>query len=327
LFGYDPIEYQVGRGVLSALGIGFDLQPGDVAARGNFCTLDERGRVVDRRAGRISTEKNRALCALLREGIALPGVECFIETVKEYRLLLVLRGEGLESAISDTDPQDIGERPLEPNPLSPEAERTAGLIEQFLVQAREALSDHHPANGVLLRGFSQRPTWPQVGDVYGLRAAAIAAYPMYRGVAQLVGMQVLETGTTVAEELDTLEVHWDAFDFFFVHVKPVDSAGEDGDFERKVALIEEADALVPRILDLGPDVLIVTGDHSTPSILKHHSWHPVPVLLWSRCCRADGVNVFGEWACMAGGLGPHIPAADLMGLALANAGRLRKFGA
>jgi 2,3-bisphosphoglycerate-independent phosphoglycerate mutase len=327
LFGYDPIKYQVGRGVLSALGIGFDLQPGDVAARGNFCTLDEAGRVADRRAGRIPTKKNETLCALLRDGIDLPGVECFIETVKEYRLLLVLRGDDLAGAVGDTDPQEVGERPLAPKPLSPEAERTAGLVEEFLAQAREILSDRRPANGVLLRGFSQRPAWPQVGDVFGLRAAVIATYPMYRGVAQLVGMHVLETGATMEEELDTLEAHWDDFDFFFVHVKPIDSAGEDGDFERKVALIEQADALVPRILDLGPDVLIVTGDHSTPSLLKYHGWHPVPVLLWSRCCRADEVRVFGERACMAGGLGPRIPAADLMGLALANAGWLAKFGA
>jgi 2,3-bisphosphoglycerate-independent phosphoglycerate mutase len=257
----------------------------------------------------------------------LPGAECFVEMVKEYRLLLVLRGEDLGGAVGDTDPQEVGERPLEPKALSPEAKRTAELVRQFLERAREILSDHDPANGVLLRGFSKRPVWPQVGDVYGLKAAAIAAYPMYRGVAQLVGMQVLETGAMVGEELATLEKHWNEFDFFFVHVKPIDSAGEDGEFERKVALIEEVDALIPRILGLGPDVVIVTGDHSTPSALKYHSWHPVPVLVWSRYCRADEVNVFGERTCMGGGLGPRIPATDLMPLALANAGRLRKFGA
>jgi 2,3-bisphosphoglycerate-independent phosphoglycerate mutase len=327
LFGYDPIKYQVGRGVLSALGIGFDLQPGDVAARGNYCTLDDEGRVTDRRAGRIPTEKNAKLCALLRDRIELPGVECFVETVKEYRLLLVLRGEDLGSAVSDTDPQKVGGQPLEPRPLSPQAKKTAGLIEEFLTQAHETLADHHPANGVLLRGFSSRPAWPQVADVYGLKAAAIAAYPMYRGVAQLVGMQVIETGATIEEQMGTLEKHWEDFGFFFVHVKPIDSAGEDGDFERKVALIEAVDALIPRVLDLGPDVMIVTGDHSTPSVLKYHSWHPVPVLVWSKYCRADGVQAFGERACMAGGLGPRIPATDLMPLALANAGWLQKFGA
>jgi 2,3-bisphosphoglycerate-independent phosphoglycerate mutase len=327
LFGYDPVEYQVGRGVLSALGIGFDLQSGDVAARGNFCTLDRGGLIVDRRAGRISTEKNQELCALLRSGIDLPGVEFFVETVKEYRLLLVLRGQGLGDKVADTDPQRVGVQPLAPEPLSSEAAKTASLVEEFLAQGREILKDRQPANGILLRGLSSRPDWPPVGYIYGLRAAAIAAYPMYRGVAQLVGMQVLETGPTVEEELDTLERYWNDFDFFFVHVKPVDSAGEDGDFDRKVGLIEETDALIPRILRLRPDVMIVTGDHSTPSAIKYHSWHPVPVLLWSGCCRADGVEVFGERACMTGGLGPRMPATDLMPLALANAGWLKKFGA
>lgn len=327
LFGYDPIQYQVGRGVLSALGIGFDLQPEDVAARGNFCTLDEEGLVADRRAGRIPTEKNEELCELLRDGIDLPGVEFFVETVKEYRLLLVLRGEGLGDELDDTDPQETGVEPLAPEPLSSAAEQTADLVEEFLAQARDILADQRPANGILLRGFSSRPSWPPVGYVYGLRAAAIAAYPMYRGVAELVGMEVLETGTTMEEERDALKEHWDEFDFFFLHVKPMDSAGEDGDFERKVALIEEADALVPRILELEPDVMVVTGDHSTPSQMQYHSWHPVPVLLWSGRCRTDGVETFGERACLLGGLGPRLPATDLMPLALAHAGWLEKFGA
>jgi 2,3-bisphosphoglycerate-independent phosphoglycerate mutase len=327
LFGYDPIKYQVGRGVLSALGIGFDLQPRDVAARGNFCTLDREGLVVDRRAGRIPTEKNQALCALLRDGINLPGVEFFVKTVKEYRLLLVLRGADLGDAVTDTDPQEVGTAPLQPEPLSPEATETAGLVQEFLARAREVLRDQQPANGVLLRGFSSRPDWPPVGYVYGLRAAAIAAYPMYRGVAQLVGMEVLETGATMEEELDTLEENWADFDFFFVHVKPADSAGEDGDFDRKVALIEKVDELIPRILAAEPDVLLITGDHSTPAAQAYHSWHPVPVLLWSKHCRVDGVERFGERACMTGGLGARMLAADLMPLILANAGWLEKFGA
>lgn len=326
LFGYDPVKYQVGRGVLAALGIGFDLAPQDVAARGNFATVDEEGLVLDRRAGRISTEKNRELSALLRE-IELPGVELFIETVKEYRFLLVLRGEGLSGAITDTDPQDVGERPLQPEPREPEAERTARLVEEFLDQAREILADHHPANMVLLRGFAQRPTWPTMRDVFGLRAASIAAYPMYRGVSQLVGMDILDAGDDLEDELQTLENSWNDYDYFFVHVKRIDSAGEDGDFERKVALIEEVDRYIPRLMELEPDVLIVTGDHSTPSKMKYHSWHPVPVLLWSRFCRPDEVGRFGERACMRGGLGPRIPAVELMPIALANADRLEKFGA
>ncbi|MGD8792911.1 MAG: phosphoglycerate mutase, partial [Anaerolineae bacterium] len=231
LFGYDPIEYQVGRGVLSALGIDFDLAADDVAARGNFCTLDAEGRVADRRAGRIPTKKNQELSALLRQ-IDLPGVELFIQTVKEYRLLLVLRGQGLSGEIDDTDPQDVGEKPLPPQPRSPQAKETARLVEQFLDQARQILADHHPANMVLLRGFSKLPDWPSFEEVFGLRAAAIAAYPMYRGVAKLVGMDVLDSGSSFVEEIETLEAHWDDYDFFFLHFKPIDSAGEDGDFDR-----------------------------------------------------------------------------------------------
>jgi 2,3-bisphosphoglycerate-independent phosphoglycerate mutase len=326
LFGYDPLKYQVGRGVLSALGIDFELTAQDVAARGNFCSIDDQGRVTDRRAGRISTEKNEELCALLRK-IELPNVDLFVETVKEYRLLLVLRGAGLSDKINDTDPQEVGEKPLEPQALAPEAEKTADLVKQFIEQAGDILAEHHPANMVLLRGFAQRPTWPSIEETTGLKPAAIAMYPMYRGVAKLVGMEVLDTGQTVEEEFNTLEEHWGDFDFFFLHVKRTDSAGEDGDFERKVALIEETDAFVSRLIDLQPDVILVTGDHSTPSLLKYHSWHPVPVLLWSKHCRADEVIRFGERACMSGGLGPRIPATHLMPLALANALRLEKFGA
>jgi 2,3-bisphosphoglycerate-independent phosphoglycerate mutase len=326
LFGYDPLKYQVGRGVLSALGVGFDLSFRDVAARGNFCTVDDQGRVVDRRAGRIPTDKNQELCQLLRQ-IELPQVEFFVQPVKEYRFLLVLRGMGLSGNVSDTDPLEVGKRPLAPQASSQEGEATARLVGQFVEQAREILADHHPANMLLLRGFAKRPSWPPMEEVYGVRAAAIAAYPMYRGVAKLVGMQVLETGQEVEEEFATLEEHWNDFDFFYLHVKRIDSAGEDGDFERKVALIEEVDTLVPRLLDLKPDVMVVTGDHSTPSPMKYHSWHPVPVLLWSERCRTDEVDRFGERACMRGGLGPRISAVDLMPLALANAGRLEKFGA
>jgi 2,3-bisphosphoglycerate-independent phosphoglycerate mutase len=229
--------------------------------------------------------------------------------------------------VSDTDPQETGVAPLAPQARSADAQTTARLVEQFLDEARQRLSGHHPANMVLLRGFSQRPAWPRVERVYGLKAAAIARYPMYRGVARLVGMQTLGPSASVEEEFDVLAQHWDAYDFFFVHIKRIDSAGEDGDLKRKVALIEQADAQLPRILDLGPDVLLVTGDHSTPAKMRSHSWHPVPVMLWSENCRPDGVQTFGERACLRGGLGPRIPAADLMPLALAHAGRLKKFGA
>jgi 2,3-bisphosphoglycerate-independent phosphoglycerate mutase len=238
LFGYEPLKYQVGRGVLEALGIDFDLKDQDVAARGNFCTLDDDGKVVDRRAGRIDTEKNRALCKLLRQ-IELPETELFIEPVKEHRLVLVLRGEGLSGAIGDTDPQVTGKPPLPAKSLLPEAERTASLVNDFLRQAREILSSHHPANMVLLRGFAQRPDWPVVQDVFGFKAAAIAAYPMYRGLSRLIGMEVLDTKDEVAEEFGVLETHWPDYDFFYLHIKRIDSAGEDGNFERKVKLIED----------------------------------------------------------------------------------------
>jgi 2,3-bisphosphoglycerate-independent phosphoglycerate mutase len=325
LFGYDPFHYQVGRGVLAALGIGFDLKDEDVAVRGNFCTVDKNGRVVDRRAGRIETEKNRELCRELHE-VDLPGVDVFIEPIKEYRVLVVFRGRELCADIGDTDPQSVGKEPLPVEPASLEAERTAGLIDQFLEQVRRVLSGREPANMLLLRGFSQRPRWPKLPEIYGLRSAAIAGYPMYRGVSRLIGMDVLATGDGLDEELDTLEKHWHDFDFFFVHVKKTDSAGEDGDFDRKVKLIEAVDKKIPRLIDLGPDVMVVTGDHSTPASLKSHSWHPVPVLVHSRYCRPDGVDRFGERACTAGGLGPRFPATDLMPLAAANALRLKKFG-
>jgi 2,3-bisphosphoglycerate-independent phosphoglycerate mutase len=326
LFGYDPLKYEVGRGVLSAAGLEFDLQPGDVAARGNFCTVDDQGRITDRRAGRLSTQKNRELCGLLRT-IRTPGAEIFVETEKEHRFLLVLRGENLSSKVSDTDPQVTGEKPMPATALSPEASETAATVRQFTDEAAEVLKRRQPANMVLLRGFSQRPDWPQMQDIFGLRAAAIAAYPMYRGVAKLLGMQTLETGEQLDEQLDVLTRRWNDFDFFYIHYKKPDAAGEDGDFDRKVAAIEDFDRELPRVLELNPDVVIVTGDHSTPALMKYHSWHPVPVVMWSKYCRPDAVARFGERACMAGCLGSQLPAVELMPIALANAQRLKKFGA
>ncbi len=326
LFGYDPLRYQIGRGVLEAGGIDFALTSRDVAARGNFCTVDAQGLISDRRAGRIPTE----ICAeLTRElsDIALPGVELFVRPVKEYRFVLVLRGEGLSDALSETDPQRLGAAPLPVRALAPAAERTAALVNQFVAEAAERLAKHHPANMLTLRGFSKKPDWPSMQDVFGLRAAAIAIYPMYRGVSRLVGMEVLPGGTTFAEEIDTLVARWNDFDFFFIHYKWTDSRGEDGDFAAKVKCIEEVDALLPRLLELGPDSIIVTGDHSTPAAMKAHSWHPVPALLWSNRCRPDGVRAFGERACLTGALGPRIETTELMPLALANAGRLTKYGA
>jgi 2,3-bisphosphoglycerate-independent phosphoglycerate mutase len=326
LFGYEPMKYEVGRGVLSALGINFDLMPEDIAARGNFCTIDESGRVTDRRAGRISTELNRRLCQKLRE-IKIPSCRIFAETEKEHRFVLVIRGSGLTDGVTDTDPQETGLPPLPPGGRSPADEHTAEIVRMFLEQAKEILKDEHPANMILLRGFARRPNWRSFHDSFGVRAAAIAGYPMYRGLARLLGMQILQTEPDLDAEWTTLEKNWDRFDFFYLHVKDTDSSGEDGDFERKVRVIETVDAMIPRLRRLKPGVLMITGDHSTPAILKGHSWHPVPVLLWSPACRADNVTSFGERACMNGGLGPQIPAVRLMPLALAHAGRLKKFGA
>ncbi len=327
VFGYNPIKYQVGRGVLAANGIGFDLQEGDVAARGNFATIDSEGKITDRRAGRISSEKNKELCEKLCQNISLDGAELHIKTVKEHRFLLVLRGNGLSGESYDTDPQEIGKKPLNAEGPSDKNSKTVSFVNNFLNQAKEVLKDEKPANMILLRGFSQKPNWPSFEEVFGLKSAAIAAYPMYRGLAKLIGMTLLETGDSVEDEFKTLEENWDNYDFFFLHVKKTDSYGEDGNFDAKVKEIEKIDKLLPKITNLNPDVIIITGDHSTPSALKYHSWHPVPVLLFSKYCRPDKVKDFGERECVNGGLGPRFPAEDLIPLALANAQRLEKFGA
>src|SRR5437870_5571198 len=316
LFGYDPLRFPVGRGVLEALGIDFDLRPGDVAARGNFCTVDGSGLITDRRAGRISTERCIELVDRLRR-IRLPGVELFVEPVKEHRFVLVLRGPGLSGRLSETDPQAIGKPPLPARALEPAAERTAELVNTFIREARGRIADEPAANMVLLRGFDLLPDMPRFPEVFRLRAAAIAAYPMYRGLARLVGMDVLKTGGTFKDELATLREHWDAYDFFFVHYKDTDKAGEDGDFDAKVEALERFDAYVPKVRALGPDVLVVSGDHATPSVLVGHGWQSVPALLWSRYCGADPVTAFTERACAIGTLG-MIPAHHLMPLATAN---------
>ena len=327
LFGYDPLKYQVGRGALSALGIDFDLQKQDVAARGNFCTVDEEGRITDRRAGRIPTEISERLCQMLNEKISIPGVQVFLQPVKEYRFLLVLRGEGLSGNIEETDPQVVGEKALPAKAMDQASEKAAEIVQEFVRQAQDILKDEHPANMLVLRGFAQLPDWPSFPEVFGLRAMAIAMYPMYRGVAKLVGMEAPPAAQSYEEEIDLLEKHWEGYDFFFVHIKKVDSYGEDGAFDKKVHEIEKTDALLPRIMALDPEVLIITGDHSTPSAMKTHSWHPVPVLLYAKTCRPDGIERFGERDCLGGGLGVRFPAYELMPLALAHAGRMEKFGA
>jgi len=325
LFGYDPVRFPVGRGVLEALGIDFDLRPGDVAARGNFCTVDGQGRITDRRAGRISTERSVELVDRLRP-IRLPGVEVFVEPVKEHRFVLVLRGPGLSGRLSETDPQVVGQPPRPVHAEAPEAAVTAELVNRFVDEAGRRLADATPANMLLLRGFDQLPVLPRFPEIFGLRAAAIAAYPMYRGLARLVGMDVLKTGATFAEEVATLEAHWDTYDFLFLHYKDTDKAGEDGDFAGKVAALERLDSHLPAITALGPDVLVVTGDHASPAVLRGHSWHPVPVALASQWAFTDAVERFSERACAGGCLG-LVPAHHLMPLVMAHALRLTKYGA
>jgi len=326
LFGYDPLTYVIGRGVLESVGIGFELGPNDVAARGNFCTVDENGVIIDRRAGRIPTAKCVELVEKLRP-ITLPGVEVFVEPVQDYRFCVILRGQGLNGHIADTDPQKKAP-PLPAVAQTPEAEHTAALFNQWIAQARDILKHEQPANALTLRGFASHPDLPRFPDAYGLRAACVAVYPMYKGVARLVGMDVINfDGGKPEDEFKAVADHWNDYDFFFVHIKYTDSRGEDGDFDAKARVIEGVDAALPQLLALNPDVLIVTGDHSTPWALKSHSWHPVPTLLWAPgVTRRDTCNAFGETEALKGALG-RFPAEDLMMLALAHAKRLGKFGA
>jgi 2,3-bisphosphoglycerate-independent phosphoglycerate mutase len=326
IFGYDPIEYEIGRGALEALGVDFELGPNDVAARGNFCSVDENGIITDRRAGRIASEKSRELVKLLR-AIRVDGVEFFIELVKEHRFAFVMRAPRLGEALSETDPLKVGARPLPVRALQLGSEQAAQFLNQFIEQARSLLADNHPANMITLRGFAKLPSIPTYPELYGLHPAAIAINGMYRGVARLAGMEVLQVcGDTLADEFTTLEKHWNDFDFFYLHVKKTDTFGEAGNFAGKVGVIEEVDALLPRLLALDPDVVIIGGDHSSPAVLKSHSWHPVPVLMYGKYVREDGIPEFGERACLRGSLGV-LPAKHVIPIALANAGRVTKFGA
>ena len=325
LFGFDPIGDEVGRGILSALGVDFPLSPNDVAARINFASIDSEGRITDRRAGRISTDTNRRLIETLR-GVQVEGMRVFLETESEHRALAVFRGEALSDRLGDTDPQLIG---IPANPVVADdsaADRTAELINRWVAAAKMALIDEHPANMILLRGFAKHPNLPTLNARYRLKPAAIAVYPMYRGLARLVGMDVLPTGKTIADEIATLRDHWADHTFFFMHLKATDAAGEDGDFARKVSVIEEVDRLIPDILALNPDCLVITGDHSTPALMKQHSWHPVPFLLFSPMEIADEVQSFGERSCARGAFGTF-PAQSAMQLMLAASMKLTKFGA
>ena len=325
LFGYDPLQYRIGRGVLEAVGIDLTVTARDVAARGNYCTLDADGKIIDRRAGRPSDERCKEITQKLKP-IRIPEVDLIVEPVSEHRFVVLFRGDGLGEHVNDTDPQAVGVKPLVAKGADPASEKTAQAANRFIAEANRVLKNATDANGATLRGFAKYPHIDSVKDVYGLKAAAIAVYPMYKGLARLAGMDVLNAGHNLDEQLDTLERVWKDYDFFFVHFKYTDKTGEDGDFAAKVKRIEELDAAMPRIRALKPDVLIVTGDHSTPAKMKTHSWHPVPTLLWGRNVRTDEVAEYGERGCLRGGLG-QFEAKHLMALAMAHAGRLGKYGA
>lgn len=325
LFGYDPVSCNIGRGVLEAIGIGVELQPGNVAARGNFCIVDAKGLITDRRAGRISTEQCAELCRRL-DGMSLGEARVLVYPVREHRFVAVFRGKNLVANVTGSDPQQTGVAPLDIKALGPGARMMADIANRFIAEARVRLAEHHPANMVLLRGFSEHPSLPTMQEIYKLKPVAIAIYPMYRGLARLAGMEVVEAGATLEDEFAALKQNYANYDFFFLHVKWTDSAGEDGDFARKVRVLEQVDAALPELTSLEPDVLVVTGDHSTPAVLSGHSWHPVPVLLCARYCRPDRVREFSEPAFLSGGLG-RIYATEIMPLAMANALKLSKFGA
>jgi 2,3-bisphosphoglycerate-independent phosphoglycerate mutase len=344
LFGHDPTQpaANVGRGVLEALGEGLPVGPGDVAARGNFATADAAGNLTDRRAGRIPTEECRRLCAAIREALRpekpVDGVQVTVEAGEGHRFVLLLRGDGLSPDLEDTDPQRLGVPPLpvtarrdpggarEGGEWGERGERTAAVVRRVVATMERALAGEPRANRVLLRGFSQLPHLPRMSDLYHLRCGAFAGYPLYRGAAAACGMEVVPAGKRPAEAIAAAGAHWHGFDYFFIHAKQTDAAGEDGDFAAKVRAIEEVDASLPALLELRPAVLAVTGDHSTPAPLKSHSWHPVPLLLCSAGCSIDGSEEFSERAAVRGELGT-IPSHQLMGLMLANAGRLAKYGA
>jgi 2,3-bisphosphoglycerate-independent phosphoglycerate mutase len=327
LFGYDPVKYNIGRGILEATGIDFPLTEKDVVARVNFATADSRGLVVDRRAGRIPTEVNQKICNKLINNIKLGDkVKVIMEPVKEHRAVLVFRGEGLRGEIADTDPEREGVPPLEAQAQVPGAEETAGLVREFLKQSRRILSDEPKVNLVLLRGFAKHTRYPSMGERYGLRSLAIAVYPMYRGISRLVGMEVLGNVNTIEEEFKALGDNFSKYDYFFIHIKQTDSRGEDGNFDGKVAIIEEVDRYIPQVRALAPDVIVVTGDHATPARMAGHSWHPLPLILHSQWCLIDDVKKFDEVSCIAGALG-RMRSVELMPLVLAHALRLTKFGA
>jgi 2,3-bisphosphoglycerate-independent phosphoglycerate mutase len=332
LFGYDPLEYRIARGVIDALSINFPVEPGDIAIRASFCGVDAAGMLVtsfdDRKATRLATERCLALCHLLAS-IRIPGVQIFLEPIREHRFVLVLRpeaqNESYGDALNDTTPVAVGKTILQTVARDPESQATAKVLNAFVTEASKILKDQMPANMITLQGFGRVPKLPPMSELFGLRCLAAAVYPVYRGLARLVGMDVVDCGTNLGDQVESLKAYRDSYDLLYLHHKYPDSAGLDGNFAAKVEMIERLDEEIPRLRNLNAEVLIVTGDHSTPSKLRTQSWHPVPTLLVSRTARPDRVAEFGEEACLRGGLG-QFQAKHLMPLALAHAGRLRRVG-
>jgi 2,3-bisphosphoglycerate-independent phosphoglycerate mutase len=326
LFGYDPLKYLLGRGILEALGSGVEVAKNDLVARGNFATLRDN-LIVDRRAGRIPTSENEKLCQRLNSSLkSVGGIEITVFPGKEHRFVAKFSGEGLSDALSDADPQKENKPRVPAQALSKEAAKTAQVVNDFIDDVIDLLKDSPKANAILLRGFSKYPSIPSMGELYKLKPAAIATYPMYKGLAKLAGMEILSAGQNLPDLFGAVEKHYKDYDFFYIHVKKTDSAGEDGNFEAKKEAIEESDTYIPRLLALKPEVLVVTSDHSTPSLLKSHSWHPNPFLLFSKASLVDKVSRFTEIECSQGYLG-RFQAIYAMPLMLAHAGKLKKFGA
>ncbi len=325
LFGYDPLKFIIGRGALEAAGIGFQMQENDVAIRCNFCTTDADGNITDRRAGRIPSDESAKVVETLKV-IKIPGVEIFVEPVKEHRFVVVFRGDGLGDGVADTDPQRTGVPVLDPVAHDEAGKKTVEIAKEFHAQAVKILANQPKANNHTMRGFAKKPHMPSYEELYGLKAACIAVYPMYKGLASFAGMTLVGEATTLQEQMDILRQAWNDYDFFFIHFKYTDSRGEDGNFDEKVKMIEELDKVIPQISALKPDCFIVTGDHSTPAKMASHSFHPVPTLIVSDLARPDMLEQYGEKWAICGGLG-QFEAQYLMPLAMAHANRLGKFGA
>jgi len=301
------------------------MKAGDVAARLNIATWAQAGAISDRRAGRIPTEKCAQLCELLK-GVSIRGVEVSVRPVKDYRAVVVFRGPGLSDHVADTDPQIQDVKPLDPVPTDPKGARTAEVAKDFVAQARGILARQAPANGILLRGFAELPHIPSLQDLYKLSPVALAVYPDYKGVARLVGMEAIEDLADLDAQAKALRTAWEAHDFFFIHHKYTDSRGEDGDFDAKVKEIEKVDAFLPSVLAMKPDIIIVTGDHSTPAVAKGHTSNPVPFMIAGEGVRPDGTPEFGERACARGAWGT-ISGQVLLRIALSYTGKLKKYGA